>query len=83
MTNALIGYRTAEGQTEQIPEYIAHMIRGRCHEADAADAKELPSASPLENYEAVMIVGASNLRTRGAGRDVGRGGTLCCRSRTN
>jgi menaquinone-dependent protoporphyrinogen oxidase len=83
MAGALIAYGIAEGQTAKISEYIAQIIRDRGHDADAVDAEELPSASPLENYEAVMIIGASNLRTRGARRDMGRGGTLCCRSSTN
>lgn len=53
----LISYGTTEGQTARIAEYVADVIRGHGHEAQAVDIKR--SGDPaLEGYDGV-IVGAS------------------------
>jgi menaquinone-dependent protoporphyrinogen oxidase len=57
MTRILIPYGTTEGLTAKISEYVADVVRGHGHEADALDIKG--SESPrTDGYDAV-IVGAS------------------------
>jgi menaquinone-dependent protoporphyrinogen oxidase len=57
MMRILIPYGTTEGLTARISEYVADVIRGHGHEADAVDLKD--SVGPeLDGYDAV-IVGAS------------------------
>ena len=57
MTRILIPYGTTEGLTARISEYVAEVIRGHGHEAEAMDLKG--SVDPeLDGYDAV-IVGAS------------------------
>jgi menaquinone-dependent protoporphyrinogen oxidase len=57
MMKVLIPYGTTEGLTARISEYVADVIRGHGHEADAVDLKG--SADPKPNGYDAVIVGAS------------------------
>ena len=57
MTRVLIPYGTTEGLTARISDYVADVIRGHGHEADAVDLKGSEAPRP-DAYDAV-IVGAS------------------------
>src|SRR5215208_1114510 len=57
MMRVLIPYGTSEGLTARISEYVADVIRGHGHEADAVDLKGSVDPEP-DDYDA-MIVGAS------------------------
>jgi menaquinone-dependent protoporphyrinogen oxidase len=57
MIRVLIPYGTTEGLTAKISEYVADVVRGHGHEADAVDLKGSVDPEP-EGYDAV-IVGAS------------------------
>lgn len=57
MASIYIPYGTTEGQTAQIAEYIADVIRGHGHQAQTADIKQSGDTLP-DGYDAV-IVGAS------------------------
>ena len=57
MTKINILYGTTEGQTAQIADYIADVLRGHGHEAETFDLKRSPNAA-LDGCDAV-IVGAS------------------------
>src|SRR5215218_1198041 len=57
MIRVLIPYGTTEGLTARISEYVADVVRGHGHEADAVDLKGSVDPEP-EGYDAV-IVGAS------------------------
>lgn len=57
MAKIYIAYGTVEGQTAQIAEYIADVVRGHGHEAQTADIKKSGDALP-DGYDAV-VVGAS------------------------
>jgi len=57
MMRILVPYGTTEGLTARISDYLADVIRGRGHEADAVDIKG-SGATELDGYDAV-IVGAS------------------------
>jgi menaquinone-dependent protoporphyrinogen oxidase len=57
MGNILIPYGTTEGQTAQIAEYMAEVIRGHGHSAQPVNIKHAQGAA-LEDYDGV-IVGAS------------------------
>src|SRR5215218_2375266 len=57
MKRILIPYGTTEGLTAQISEYVADVVWGQGHEADAVDLKGSVDPEP-DGYDAV-IVGAS------------------------
>jgi menaquinone-dependent protoporphyrinogen oxidase len=57
MTRIYIAYATTEGQTAEIAEYIADVIRGHGHDVDAVDIKHSGDSVP-PGYGGV-IVGAS------------------------
>jgi menaquinone-dependent protoporphyrinogen oxidase len=57
MMRVLIPYGTTEGLTARISEYVAEVIRGHGHDADAVDLKGSGAPKP-DDYDAV-IVGAS------------------------
>src|SRR5215203_5066443 len=57
MMRVLILYGTTEGLTTRISEYVAEVIRGHGHQADAVDLKGSGTPNP-DDYDAV-IVGAS------------------------
>jgi flavodoxin len=60
MTKILIGYGTTQGQTAKIAEYMANVIRGHGHEAQALDLKRSKDA-PLEGYDAAIIGGSIHM----------------------
>ena len=57
MTRILIPYGTTEGLTARISEYVADVVRGHGHEANALDIKG--SESPRTDAYDAVIVGAS------------------------
>jgi menaquinone-dependent protoporphyrinogen oxidase len=57
MANIYIPYGTVEGQTAQIAEYIAELIRAHGHQADTADLKQ--SGDTLPGGHDAVIVAAS------------------------
>lgn len=57
MAKIYIPYGTVEGQTAQIADYVAEVIRAHGHQADTADLKHTDDALP-GGYDGV-IVGAS------------------------
>src|ERR687897_356685 len=57
MMSVLIPYGTTEGLTARISEYVAEVVRGHGHQADAVDIKGSGAPKP-DDYDAV-IVGAS------------------------
>jgi menaquinone-dependent protoporphyrinogen oxidase len=57
MMRVLIPYGTTEGLTTRISEYVAEVIRGHGHQAEAVDLKGSGTPNP-DDYDAV-IVGAS------------------------
>src|SRR5215212_2611459 len=57
MMRVLIPYGTTEGLTARISEYVADVIRGHGHEADAVDLKGSGAPKP-DGYDG-LIVGAS------------------------
>jgi menaquinone-dependent protoporphyrinogen oxidase len=57
MMRVLIPYGTTEGLTARISEYVAEVVRGHGHQADAVDIKGSVDPEP-DDYDAV-IVGAS------------------------
>ena len=57
MSKVLISYGTTEGQTAQIAEVLAEVLRDRGHEADHVDVTSLADTVP-DGYDAVLI-GAS------------------------
>ena len=57
MARVLIPYGTTEGQTEEIADVVAEVLRGRGHDADCVDVAGLGAALP-DRYDAV-VVGAS------------------------
>lgn len=57
MSKVLITYGTTEGQTAQIAEVLAEVLRDRGHEADHVDVTSLADTVP-DAYDAVLI-GAS------------------------
>lgn len=57
MSKVLISYGTTEGQTAQIAEVLAEVLRDRGHEADHVDVTSLADTVP-DGYDA-MLIGAS------------------------
>ncbi len=57
MSKILISYGTIEGQTGRIANFIADVLRGHGHTADAVDIKQSGGGRP-DGYDAV-IVGAA------------------------
>jgi menaquinone-dependent protoporphyrinogen oxidase len=60
MTKILIAYATTEGQTAKIAEYMANVIRGQGHEAQALDLKRSKDV-PLDDYDAVIVGGSIHM----------------------
>ena len=54
MMRILIPYGTTEGLTARISEYVAEVIRGHGHEADAVDMKGSVDPEP-DDYDAVIV----------------------------
>ena len=60
MTKILIAYGTTEGHTARIAEYIADVIRGQGHEADALDLKRSRDAL-MDSYDATIVGGSIHM----------------------
>lgn len=60
MANIYIAYGTVEGQTAQIAEYIAELIRAHGHMAEAADIKRSGDALP-DGYDAVIVAASVHM----------------------
>ncbi len=57
MARILVPYGTTEGQTADIADVVADVLRDRGHEVDTVDIQSLPGTLP-DGYDAV-IIGAS------------------------
>ena len=60
MTKILIAYGTSEGQTAQIADHLAGVIRGRGLEVEALDLKQFKDVS-VAGYDAVIIGGSVHM----------------------
>jgi menaquinone-dependent protoporphyrinogen oxidase len=60
MTKILIAYATTEGQTAQIADRLADVIRKRGVEAEALDLKRSKDVS-LDGYDAVIVGGSIHM----------------------
>ena len=60
MTRILIAYGTIEGQTAQIADHLAGVIRGRGLEVEALDLKQFKDVS-VAGYDAVIIGGSVHM----------------------
>ena len=60
MTKILIGYGTTEGQTAQIADHLAEVIRGRGLEVEALDLEQSKDVS-LAGFDAVIIGGSVHM----------------------
>jgi menaquinone-dependent protoporphyrinogen oxidase len=60
MANIYIPYGTVEGQTAQIAEYIAELIRAHGHLADAVDLKRSGDTLP-EGYDGVIVAASVHM----------------------
>ena len=60
MSKILIAYGTTEGHTARIADYIADVIRGQGHEADAMDLKRSPDAL-VDTYDAAIVGGSIHM----------------------
>jgi menaquinone-dependent protoporphyrinogen oxidase len=65
MTKILIGYGTTEGQTARIAEYMAGVLRGQGHDAQAVDIKQSKDVS-LDSCDAVIVGGSVHMGTHGS-----------------
>jgi menaquinone-dependent protoporphyrinogen oxidase len=61
MTKILIAYGTTEGQTAQIADHLAGMIRGRGFEVEALNLKQSRDNVALDGYNAVIIGGSVHM----------------------
>ena len=60
MTKILIAYGTTEGQTAQIANHLAEVIRGRGLEEEALDLEQSKDVS-LDGFDAVIIGGSVHM----------------------
>ncbi|HEY6811528.1 MAG TPA: flavodoxin domain-containing protein, partial [Propionibacteriaceae bacterium] len=60
MTKILITYGTTEGQTAQIADHLAGVIRGRGLEAETVNLKQSTDVS-VAGYDAVIIGGSVHM----------------------
>jgi menaquinone-dependent protoporphyrinogen oxidase len=59
MSKILVAYGTTEGQTAKIAEFIAEVVRGQGHAADAVNVKQ--SEPGLDGYDAVIVGGSIHM----------------------
>lgn len=60
MANIYVPYGSVEGQTAQIAEYIAELIRAHGHQAEAADLKHAGDTLP-GGYDAVIVAASVHM----------------------
>lgn len=60
MANIYIPYGTVEGQTAQIAEYIAELIRARGHQAETADLRRSGDTLPA-GYDGVIVAASVHM----------------------
>ncbi|BCW66269.1 protoporphyrinogen oxidase [Arthrobacter sp. NicSoilB4] len=60
MANIYIPYGTVEGQTAQIADYIAELIRAHGHQADTADLKRSGDTLP-PGYDGVIVAASVHM----------------------
>lgn len=60
MANIYVPYGSVEGQTAQIAEYIAELIRAHGHQAEAADLKHAGDALP-GGYDGVIVAASVHM----------------------
>jgi menaquinone-dependent protoporphyrinogen oxidase len=59
MSKILIAYGTTEGQTAKIADFIAEVVRGRGHAADAVNVKQFQPG--LDGYDAIIVGGSIHM----------------------
>jgi menaquinone-dependent protoporphyrinogen oxidase len=59
MSKILVAYGTTEGQTAKIAEFIAEVVRGQGHAANAVNVKQ--SEPGLDGYDAVIVGGSIHM----------------------
>jgi menaquinone-dependent protoporphyrinogen oxidase len=59
MSKILIAYGTTEGQTAKIADFIAEVVRGRGHTADAVNVKQFQPG--LDGYDAIIVGGSIHM----------------------
>ena len=60
MANIYIPYGTVEGQTAQIADYIAELIRAHGHQAETADLKRSGDTLPA-GYDGVIVAASVHM----------------------
>ena len=60
MANIYVPYGSVEGQTAQIAQYIAELIRARGHQAEAADLKHAGDTLPAE-YDGLIVAASVHM----------------------
>ncbi|MDI3212473.1 flavodoxin domain-containing protein [Arthrobacter sp. AL12] len=60
MANIYVPYGSVEGQTAQIAEYIAELIRAHGHQAEAADLKHAGDTLPA-GYDCVIVAASVHM----------------------
>ena len=60
MANIYVPYGSVEGQTAQIAEYIAELIRAHGHQAESADLKHAGDALPA-GYDGVIVAASVHM----------------------
>ena len=66
MANIYVPYGTVEGQTAQIADYIADVIRAHGHQAETADLKHSGDTLP-GGYDGVIVAASVHMgKARGA-----------------
>jgi menaquinone-dependent protoporphyrinogen oxidase len=60
MANIYVPYGTVEGQTAQIADYIAEVIKAQGHQAETADLKHVGNALP-DGYDGVIVAASVHM----------------------
>ena len=60
MANIYIPYGTVEGQTAQIADYMAELIRAHGHQAETADLKHAGDTLP-DGYDGVIVAASVHM----------------------
>ena len=60
MANIYVPYGTVEGQTAQVAEYVAELVRAHGHQAETADLKHSEHSLP-GGYDAVIVAASVHM----------------------
>ncbi len=64
MANVHIPYGTVEGQTAQIADYMAELIRAHGHQAETADLKHAGDTLPA-GYDGIIVAASVHMGKHG------------------